>query len=137
MAGLPTHPGVELPAAVGGGEGEGQRCGFREGKEKGGRGRVGHPMASGSEEGHLSSQALSRPPATPTHRDGAGQGPGWRLRGPDSHKPDLDPDFASSAPEPPPALPMPSLLARSGLLLGNFWQPKEKSGYRFIQDSSE
>lgn len=53
-AGLPTHPGVEAPAASGGGAGKEVRRGVREGEEKG-RGRLRLPMASGPEEGHLSS----------------------------------------------------------------------------------
>lgn len=38
---LPTHPDLGAPAAAGGGEGEEDgRCGVREGKEEGGRGRL-------------------------------------------------------------------------------------------------
>lgn len=58
------------------------------------------------------------PPATPTHRDGAGQGPGYPLGGTCLHKLDLDLDFASSRPALPPPFSMPSLLVRSGLPTG-------------------
>lgn len=120
-AGLPTHPGVGVPAAAGGGEEEVRRCGVREGEEKGGRARMWGPTASDSEEGHQLSWPLSRPPL-PRPCTGDGPDPGCHLGGTSIHKLDLDPVCASS----PPATPPP--LSELSLWTGSFLPTWENSG---------
>lgn len=79
------------------------------------KGETAALMASGSEEGHLSSRPLSRAPL-PRPCTGAGPGPGCHLGGTCLQNLDLDP--AWSPPELPPPLATPRRLAGSVLNTG-------------------
>lgn len=96
------------------------------------KGETAALMASGSEEGHLSSRPLSRAPL-PRPCTGPGRGPGCHLGGTCLQNLGLDP--AWSPPELPPPLATPRRLAGSVLNTGNLGRPKSKSA-RFIQENS-
>lgn len=130
---LPTHPDLGAPAAAGGGEGEEDgRCGVREGKEEGGRGRLRRSWPAAQRRATCHHGHCHEPPCH-AHAGGRGGALGvtWEGRACRTWTWTPPGPLHNSRPHSRRPVAWPG----QSLTRGNLGRPKSKSA-RFIQESS-